>query len=85
MFHRDASAMSNIVLQMHSGVADNVIYWKLCVWLPKTFVWCVMGVIRQRRKNTPWTVYSYHIYIYDNLFYVTYLFTVLFNIALERM
>ena len=64
MFHRDASAMSYIVLQMHSSTADNVIYWKLCLWLPKTFVWCVMGVIRQRGKNTPWTVYLYHIYIY---------------------
>ena len=24
------------------------------------------GVIRQRGKNTPWTVYSYHIYIYNS-------------------
>ena len=66
MFHRDASAMSYNVLQMHSSTADNVIYWKLCVWLPKTFVWCVMGVIRQRGKNTPWTVYLYHIYNNNN-------------------
>ena len=42
MFHRDASAMSYNILQMHSSTADKVIHRKLYVWLHYAFVWCVM-------------------------------------------
>ena len=62
MFHRDASAMSYNVLQMHS-TADNVIYWKLCVWLPKAFVWCVMesfGNVGKHSLNCLFVSYVYN-------------------------
>ena len=59
MFHRDASAMSYNVLQMHSSTADNVIYWKLCVWLPKAFVGCVM----ESFGNVGKTLHELFIYI----------------------
>ena len=63
MFHRDASAMSYNILQMHSSTADNVIYWKLCVWLPKVFVWCVMESFGNVEKTLP-ELLIYIIYIY---------------------
>ena len=62
MFHRDANAMSYNVLQMHSSTADNVIYWKLCVWLPKAFVWCVMESFGNVGKTLP-ELFIYIIYI----------------------
>ena len=65
MFHRDASAMSYNVLQMHSSTADNVIYWKLCVWLPKTFVWCMMESFGNVGKTLP-QLFIFIIYIYNN-------------------
>ena len=57
--------MSYNVLQMHSSTADNVIYWNLCVWLPKTFVWCVMESFGNVGKTFS-ELFIYIIYIYNS-------------------
>ena len=52
---------------MHSSTADNVIYWKLCVWLPKAFVWCVMESFGNVGKTLlELFIDIVYIYIYDS-------------------
>ena len=52
---------------MHSSTADNVIYWKLYVWLPKAFVWCVMESFGNVGKTLPELFIDIvYIYIYNS-------------------